>query len=172
VTLIIDSSGKLGSDCCEYNGWQAMDTVLSILHELTQKDDAWFAENGRYCEYTKGDILVQGGKRCDSVIFVLSGVVAIHATGVGKIGHVANGEIIGEMSFLDGSLPYATVTAVEAVKVLAIKTAKLRAKIDRDSQFAKRFYRVLALFLSARLRNTMATMREQRRHLISRPGRR
>ena len=51
------------------------------------------------------------------------------------------------------SVPCASVTAQGHARVLAIPRRAILEEFDRDSGFAARFYRALAVFLSDRLRS-------------------
>ena len=80
-----------------------------------------------------------------------------YVSGVGdqEIGIIAAGEVLGEMSFVDGRLPSATVKAIDDTLVLSISKEKLNEKLEQDVLFSLRFYRAVTKFLSTRLRGTV-----------------
>jgi CRP/FNR family cyclic AMP-dependent transcriptional regulator len=90
-------------------------------------------------------------------------VVSINVEGIGEVARVANGEIVGEMSLLDQSLPFASVIVVELVDVLSIDHSKLEAKIESDPGFAARLYRAMAMLLSFRLRAAVQRPKDKRK---------
>jgi CRP-like cAMP-binding protein len=65
---------------------------------------------------------------------------------------MGDGEVFGEMAFVDALPPAATVRAESPSIVLAVDRAALARHIDADPGFGCRFYRALAMFLSDRLR--------------------
>ena len=140
-----------------------MKSMLQISNTLIPEDDAWFSKVGRYDQLPKGTVLIQEGEPIDALIFILNGVVSISVAGVGEIARAANSEIVGEMSLLQDSLPTATVTAVEAIDVLTIGRRELQAKLENNPEFASRFYRMTALFLSIRLRRAIEKLDEERK---------
>jgi CRP-like cAMP-binding protein len=53
---------------------------------------------------------------------------------------------------VDARPPSASVTALEDTTVLAVPCRELAQKLEREAEFAARFYRAIAVFLSHRLR--------------------
>jgi CRP-like cAMP-binding protein len=72
--------------------------------------------------------------------------------GIGQIALLQQGEIVGEMSFVDDGLPSATVSCLNAATLLAIDRRDMGDRLAADAGFAARFYRAMAMFLSDRLR--------------------
>ena len=140
-----------------------MNSILQISNTLTLEDDAWLGQVGRYDRLPTGTVLIREGEPIESLIFILNGVVSISVAGVGEIARAANGEIVGEMSFLQDAFPLATVTAVETIMVLTIERRELHARLENDPKFASRFYRMVALFLSFRLRHTIERLDQDRK---------
>jgi CRP/FNR family transcriptional regulator, cyclic AMP receptor protein len=140
-----------------------MNSILQISNTLIPEDDAWFSKLGRYDRLPKGTVLIREGEPINTLIFILNGVVSISVAGMGEIGRAANAEIVGEMSLLQDALPSATVTAEEPIDVLTIGRRELQAKLESDPKFASRFYRMVALFLSVRLRRTIERLDQERK---------
>ena len=67
-----------------------------------------------------------------------------------EVAQRVKGEILGEMSFVDGGVASASVKSLENAWVLALPQKMLAAKFQEDYGFAQRFYRSLALILSNR----------------------
>jgi CRP/FNR family transcriptional regulator, cyclic AMP receptor protein len=55
---------------------------------------------------------------------------------------------------VDSRPPLATVTALDAARVLVVPRDILQQKLESDPKFASNFYRALAIFLADRLRTT------------------
>ncbi len=134
-----------------------MTNALLILGELSDRDIDWMVTQGKRETIQSGAILIEEDQPLEALYIVLSGtlnvcVAALENQVVGKIGC---GEILGEMSFVDGRLPSATVKAVEDCCVLSIPRAILSQKLEEDVLFSLRFYRAITKFLSSRLRATV-----------------
>lgn len=134
-----------------------MKRVVFILGVLEDEDVDWLIESGQRLEIQPGDVLIREGEPCDQLFLILDGTleVSVAALATAPIAQLATGEVVGEMSFVDGQPPSATVTALQSSIVLAISCGQLRHKLQQDIWFASRFYRALAILLSSRLRSTV-----------------
>lgn len=134
-----------------------MSKALAILGELSDRDIDWMIANGDKQKITTNTILINEGQPIDALYIVLDGTMKAYVAAVGdqEIGIVVSGEVLGEMSFVDGRLPSATVKAIEDSLVLSISKQKLNEKLEQDVLFSLRFYRAITKFLSTRLRGTV-----------------
>lgn len=134
-----------------------MQRVVFILGVLEDEDVDWLVAAGERREIQPGDVLIHEGSPCDQLFLILNGEleVSVAALSSQAIALLATGEVVGEMAFIDGQPPSATVTALEPSIVLAISCDLLRQKLQQDIWFAARFYRALAILLSSRLRSTV-----------------
>jgi CRP-like cAMP-binding protein len=64
------------------------------------------------------------------------------------------GEVLGEMSFLEGSVTSATVVADGPVEVDVVDGARVQALLDAEPLLAAHFYQSLAVTLAERLRHS------------------
>lgn len=137
-----------------------MEKVLFIFGELSDDDIDWLLQNGRREKIPANTTLIEEGKPIDTIYLLLDGTltVSISAWDGKEIAHLASGEIVGEMSFIDSRPPSATVTSVDEALVLSIPCRKLAVQLQLDAAFASRFYRALALLLSTRLRGTISQL--------------
>ena len=134
-----------------------MNKALVILGELSDRDIDWMVSSGNREKLTAHTVLIREGQPISALYIVLEGTLSVSVAAMGnqEIGRIGGGDVLGEMSFIDGRLPSATVKAVEDAVVLAIPRDQLTEKLDRDVLFALRFYRAVTKFLSSRLRNTV-----------------
>lgn len=134
-----------------------MKKVLFILGELLDRDIDWIVAIGTRQTVAPTTTLIQEGQAVDTLYILLDGALSIstEATKGRIIARLTRGEVVGEMSFVDSRPPSATVRAAETSQVFAIPLAELTAKLTGDVEFAARFYRALAMFLSDRLRSTV-----------------
>ena len=140
-----------------------MSKALVILSELNHRDIDWMINHGIQEQIEKGTILIHEGQPINALYIVLDGNLSVSVAAVGdrEISRIGKGEVLGEMSFIDGRLPSATVTALNSTLVLSIPKQKLSEKLEQDVLFALRFYRAVTKFLSSRLRNTVNRFGEQ-----------
>ncbi len=139
-----------------------MSKVLAILGELSDRDIDWMIANGSKEKIPTNTILINEGQPIDALYIVLDGTMKAYVSAIGdkEIGIVSAGEVLGEMSFVDGRLPSATVKAIEDTLVLSISKQKLNEKLEQDVLFSLRFYRAVTKFLSTRLRGTVTRFSE------------
>lgn len=137
-----------------------MRKALFLLGILDDGDLDWMIGAGVKLALPAGAELIREGTASESVYVVLSGMLVVRTAGTGDtvLARLRSGEIVGEMSFVDSRPPSASVHAAEPSAVLAIPRAALAAELAADVQFAARFYRALAVFLSERLRATVGLL--------------
>ncbi len=137
-----------------------MRKISFALDELSDSDIEWLAKVGQTKSVSAGTVLIHARKPSDSVYIVLSGVlsITIEIREKHEVARFGYGEIIGEMSFLSTRSSSTTAEALEDSIVFAIPKSELAAKLDEDVEFAARFYRVAAITVSNRLRNTMVRL--------------
>ncbi len=149
-----------------------MKRVVFILGVLEDEDVDWLIESGQRLEIQPGDVLIREGEPCDQLFLILDGglEVSVAALSTSPIAQLATGEVVGEMSFVDGQPPSATVTALQPCIVLAISCSQLRHKLQQDLWFASRFYRALAILLSSRLRSTVKHLQGEHWRPVATPN--
>ncbi|MEI8394984.1 MAG: cyclic nucleotide-binding domain-containing protein [Rhodospirillaceae bacterium] len=135
-----------------------MRKVLVILGQLWDEDVEWLAGAGRRVGIPAGRVLIEQGRKTESLYIILDGQVGVSLRNVGEIAVLGSGEILGEMSLVDSRPPSATATAKTDVAVLELSKTALAEKLDSDLGFSARFYKALATFLSERLRGTVQTL--------------
>lgn len=128
-----------------------MRKVLFLFGQFSDADVEWLRRHGRTQVYEPADILIEQGGSLASIFIVLAGNVTVGVDGV-SVARLGPGEIVGEMSFVDSRPPSATVSADGTVLALVLSRQAISDHLTADPQFAARFYRAIALFLSDRLR--------------------
>ncbi len=134
-----------------------MKKVLYIFGQLNDNDIEWLINNGKKENVKKGTVLIHKGEAIDRIFIVLDGlfnVVLPLKKSEKLITQLESGEIIGEMSFVDSILPFATITASQNSTVYSINKNILTNKINTDTGFGFRFFRAISIFLADRLRAT------------------
>jgi len=145
-----------------------MSKVLVILGELSDRDIDWMIANGKRTQVKVGTTLITEGKPLEALYIVLDGTLSVFASSLGnkQIGTIISGEVLGEMSFVDGRLPSASVIAQEECLILSISRRLLTEKLEQDVLFSLRFYRAITKFLSSRLRGTVKRLGEDTNDLV------
>ena len=145
-----------------------MSKVLVILGELSDRDIDWMVANGKRTQLQAGTTLITEGQPLDALYIVLDGTLSVFVSALGnkEIGTIISGEVLGEMSFVDGRLPSASVTAIEECLILSISRRLLTEKLEQDVLFSLRFYRAITKFLSSRLRGTVQRLGEDTDYLV------
>ena len=138
-----------------------MKKALYILAEFSDRDFDWLLAAGKKVFVSTGTRLIEEGKTSDALYLVLNGSLSVSSSAVEgqEIARLQEGEVVGEMSFVDSRLPSATVIAGEDSWVWSIPRNKLAVKLLQDVEFAAHFYQAIAVFLSDRLRETVNRLR-------------
>ena len=133
-----------------------MKKVLFLFGVLEHEDVEWLIDEGERLVIQTDHHLIDKGKETDHMYVVLDGELGVYDLSIGKkpLAIIKQGEILGELSFIDALPPSATVIAHKKSELLSIDKSEIREKIEVDKSFAARFYFSIALLLSHRLRNT------------------
>jgi len=126
------------------------------LEYVTPNDLALILDKATRRSFAQGAQLIQLGKQNPNIIFVAKGSASIVSSRGWQIASVSAGEILGEMAFLEGTKPSATVVADEAVEVYSVSWAELHELFNLFPHLGSRFYRSVAVSLSRRLRQQIS----------------
>ena len=131
-----------------------MRSVLYILGELQNEDADWMINVGALRREMAGSTIIKEGHANDALYIVIDGTLTASVAGARDqdVGLLVQGTIAGEMSFVDGLPPSATVRAQGDAVVLAIPREALESRLRENQGFAARFYKALAMLLAYRLR--------------------
>jgi CRP-like cAMP-binding protein len=132
-----------------------MSRKIALRDGVRDEDLVWLFRAGEERIVESGATLVREGHRTDSIFVVIRGQFSVRVANL-ESEHLAKlgaGELIGEISFLEGSPASATIVAEQESVVLAVGRRELEARIINDLAFAARLYRAFALVSERRLRN-------------------
>ncbi len=136
-----------------------MSQVFSSFAKLNRSDIDWMIAAGKQEEIPVDKVLIQEGQPIEALYFLLNGTLTVSVSEQGdaevrkEIGRLSKGDLLGEMSFVDDYLPSVTVKALEKSQILSVPKRELLAQLEQDLGFAARFYQMLSIKLSSRLRN-------------------
>ena len=136
--------------------FRVLQTARNRLEYLTANDWALITDKSHILTFHKQDVVIQAGMRPRHLFFVLSGKARIESAPGVKLAEVSEGDICGEMSFLEGSVASARVVAEGTVETLAIEWTALQQLFELYPHLGSRFFRSLALNLSRRLRKQLS----------------
>ncbi len=135
-----------------------MKRVLFLLGHLNDIDVEWLIANGQTQELQASDRLISKGEHIDSLFIILSGKLAIVDDHHLPIATIGNGEMVGEMSFLESHPPSVSVVASEPTTVFSISRDLVSERLASNVDFRANFYYAISLFLSNRLRKTTSQL--------------
>ena len=81
-----------------------MRKALYVMGILNDEDVEWLASRGRRLGVQKGEVLIREGQPVDALFILLDGSLDVSA-GDQQVATLLSGEIVGEISFADSSLP-------------------------------------------------------------------
>ena len=130
---------------------------LQFLAQLSELDVDWLLAVGIPEDRPAGAVLIEKGQRDSDLILLLGGEARVFDRESGReFARIEQGELLGEISFIDKKGATATVVTISASRVFRLPSARLDDKLARDPVFAGRFYRMVAGFLSGRLRGLVS----------------
>lgn len=137
-----------------------MYAALSLFADLDDADIDWILSTGSEQQIIANTALTEEGQPADALHIVLEGLlgVRVKAMGAEPIGTLGPGEIVGEMSFIEGRPASATVQAIENSLILTLRRSLMDEKLRADSAFGARLFRAFAKSLSRRLREANAAL--------------
>ena len=138
-------------------GWVAAN-INQIITNLEKGDVAWMATTGNERRVSKGEVLITAGEPVEALLIVLDGELSVMLDTDETVARLTAGDIVGEMSLIEDRPPTVSVMCSTDARVLAIPFSEIRRRLDSDTAFASRFHQAFAVFLSHRLRATMARL--------------
>jgi CRP-like cAMP-binding protein len=133
-----------------------LQTASNRLEYLTPNDWTLIVDRAKQTPFRKGDVLIQQGKQTKMVYVLVRGTAKIESSKA-VIAHIGPGQVCGEMAFLENGAASATVTAEVDGEACAIEWKALSDLFELFPHLGSRFYRSLAVNLSRRLREQIAT---------------
>jgi CRP-like cAMP-binding protein len=132
------------------------------MRYLTDADWRLLLDRGQRARFNRGDVVIVEGARGVGICVIERGYVRVERAHLGRgvaIARRGPGEVVGELSYLQGSAAVATVIADDdEVEVRIVGTEDIDALIAEAPELASRFYRSLALTLAERLSELTASV--------------
>jgi CRP/FNR family transcriptional regulator, cyclic AMP receptor protein len=125
---------------------------LDFLGALTEDERAAFHAAGRVRCYAKGEAILHEGDDPGGVIAILHGRAKVSAAGVAGrdvvLRFAGEGELLGEISAIAGRPRTATITALDALETVAMRTAEFQRFIEQHPRVAPLVLERIALLLA------------------------
>ena len=118
-----------------------------LVVEMTDEQRKALAAAMTLRELAPGEVLVREGDTDDHLYVVASGMLGIiKAAGTDNemtINTVRPGDVVGELSFLDGATRYASLVAMSGSRVLGLSRGDLEGLLDSNPQLVYRVMRAI-----------------------------
>lgn len=125
---------------------------------LTEEERATMAQFAVSRSYQTGDAIFNQGDKVENLMVVAKGMLRVTHVFDGRlsefVGPLGPGDVVGEMSFVDGKPASATLIADGDTEILTMPRNAIESMIEDDPAFAGRLYKDLLLHLAHRLRST------------------
>lgn len=137
----------------------------AVFAHLTPEQLARIEALGRRIAFDEGQLLLEEDTAGEGCYFLLEGrlEVEVRSPFAGrppqKLATIHPGELVGELSLVDGHLRSASVRALETGAALEISNTALLALLEQDPAIGFRVMRNLAHQLSQRIRSTNMKLR-------------
>lgn len=118
-----------------------------IAAELTPAQCESLAATMTVRDVKQGQVLVREGDTDDHLYVIVSGALGVvKAAGTDNeltLNAMRPGDVVGELSFLDGATRFASLIALSDTRVLGLSRGDLEALLDRDPHLVYRIMRAI-----------------------------
>jgi SAM-dependent methyltransferase len=137
-----------------------MHNAIALICELDQRHIDWILDNGLIQKVHADEVIIEEGEYPEAIHFVMEGTIGIYASAVGDklLAVLGQGEIMGEISFLEDCSASASAVSLENGLLLTLFREKLKSKLEKDSNFAAGLYKAFAIVSSRRLNQRVGTL--------------
>ena len=122
---------------------------------LTEGDLKLLEDNGEVVSYKPKQVIVHQQSQCTKLYWIRKGIIQIdfdRLYGSDVLGYLNEGDMFGEISFMDHANTSATASAVKDAETLEVPREALESLLEQDASLAARFYRTVAMTLARRIR--------------------
>ncbi len=161
---LVNFSRYIGCPVAQLSQMQLREASV-VFAELQDSDLDWLIAVGRVQSLAPETLLIQPDRPVDDLNLILEGSVALHlladssfvsdkflsdrGADIGQaFARLSRGDWLGETLAIDAFPPYLAAKTLRETEVLSISKWRLKAKLWHDSEFAARFYRILAILLA------------------------
>lgn len=133
--------------------------LSGTFSKLTDEEQKKLLDAAHISNFQSGDVIIAEGGSVNTLMFIKSGNIRVTRAFLDNLnaefaGPLGPGEVVGEMSFIDGQGASASLIADGHTEILEIPRETVFDMIKSDNGFAARFYESLFLDLARKLRST------------------
>ncbi len=128
---------------------------LGILAHVTPGTRAALTDGGEFVSYAKGEAVLEQGQPTSHLFVVVSGELAVTLHSPEQLvplGYIHEGEIVGEMGFLEGESASAFVAAAVPSKIWRISKEGFEAFLTKSPSAGTEILKEIVILLSRRAR--------------------
>jgi CRP/FNR family transcriptional regulator, cyclic AMP receptor protein len=118
-----------------------------LATEMSPAQCAVLAASMATRDLAPGEVLVREGDTDDHLYVVVNGALGVvKAVGTDNeltLNAMRPGDVVGELSFLDGATRFASLVAMSETRVLSLGRGELEALLDQDPQLVYRVMRAI-----------------------------
>lgn len=129
----------------------------SIFIDFNEEEHSEFQKIANERHYIEGTTIVKEGANLAKLYIIKNGTVEVNLIEVEKkvvLGRLSDGDIFGEMSFIENLTTSANIVSISDVTLCEIDRESLIILLQKSNAIAAKFYRNLFKILSSRLRFT------------------
>jgi len=102
-----------------------------------------FMNAGTWCTYEKNKKIITENENIQKLFYIVDGEVDVKIKD-SQIATITKGNFLGEMSFLSGELPSASVAITTKAKILCWDKSKLKMMMDKNDDFRHEIYSIFS----------------------------
>ncbi len=111
-----------------------------------------FINAGEWTTYNENEKIISENESIDKLYYLVEGEAGVRIR-ENQIASINKGNFLGEMSFLSGELPSATVTTITQTTILCWDKRKLKTMMDRNDDFRHEIYSIFSKDLIEKIIN-------------------
>ncbi|HUQ50370.1 MAG TPA: cyclic nucleotide-binding domain-containing protein [Terriglobales bacterium] len=131
----------------------------NTLDFLTANDRTLLTSKAKKLTFGSGQTIIREGDPSWAVYMIRSGQARVERNGR-ALATLTDGDVFGEMAFLEAGVASASVVAQDVLEVELLESAELHKIFESFPHLGSRFYRSVAVTLSRRLRETSRMLAE------------
>ena len=121
--------------------------VSQLATELSHEQTRTLADNLAFRDLQPGDVLVAEGTSDNHLYVIVSGALGV-VKNAGTVEEVTfftlcTGDLVGELSFLDGTRHYASLVAIASTRVFGLEREKLESMLPAHPEIVYRVMRAI-----------------------------
>jgi extracellular factor (EF) 3-hydroxypalmitic acid methyl ester biosynthesis protein len=130
----------------------AVKQAMALLEQFSDDDAEWLLQSADERGLVQDETLIHAGEPVETLHLIVQGLFGVFDERGSRLAILGPGDLMGELSFLEGRMPTESVRALEDSTVLVLARTSLRERAEREAAFAARLYRAFARVLAGRLR--------------------